>query len=116
MVGLWIALEDADIENSCLWFVPKSHKNSLGVKMIFTTLEVKKQTIGSLPVHNPEDFVACPAKKGLLVLIDGLVLHRSGENTSNQPRHVYTMMLGNQSGVKTTGFSLIVCPSLCSTD
>lgn len=93
LVGLWIALEDADIENSCLWFVPKSHKNGLGVKMTFTTGEdgeVKKQTIGSLPVHNPEDFVACPAKKGSLVLIDGLVLHRSGENTSNRSRHVYT--------------------------
>ena len=26
LIGLWIALEDAEIENGCLWFLPGSHK------------------------------------------------------------------------------------------
>ena len=26
--GIWIALEDADEDNSCLWFVPGSHKGN----------------------------------------------------------------------------------------
>ena len=28
VIGLWIALEDADLENGCLWFIPGSHKGS----------------------------------------------------------------------------------------
>ena len=26
VTGIWIALEDAKIENGCLWFIPGSHK------------------------------------------------------------------------------------------
>ena len=29
VIGLWIALEDADIENGCLWFIPGSHKGRI---------------------------------------------------------------------------------------
>jgi ectoine hydroxylase-related dioxygenase (phytanoyl-CoA dioxygenase family) len=25
IMGVWIALEDATIENGCLWFIPGSH-------------------------------------------------------------------------------------------
>jgi len=28
VVGLWIALEDATVDNGCLWFLPGSHKGS----------------------------------------------------------------------------------------
>ena len=24
--GIWVALEDAKIDNGCLWFIPGSHK------------------------------------------------------------------------------------------
>jgi ectoine hydroxylase-related dioxygenase (phytanoyl-CoA dioxygenase family) len=26
IMGVWIALEDATLENGCLWFIPGSHK------------------------------------------------------------------------------------------
>lgn len=26
LVGVWIALDDATLENGCLWFIPGSHK------------------------------------------------------------------------------------------
>ena len=26
IVGLWLALEDATVDNGCLWFIPGSHK------------------------------------------------------------------------------------------
>ena len=28
LLGLWLALEDADLENSCLWYVPGSHNKT----------------------------------------------------------------------------------------
>ena len=84
LVGFWIALEDADIENSCLWFVPKSHKNHVNVG------SSKNSTDGPHSAVGCDDFVAGPVKKGSLVLIDGRVLHKSEENTSNRSRHIYT--------------------------
>ncbi|XP_060599353.1 phytanoyl-CoA dioxygenase domain-containing protein 1-like isoform X1 [Ruditapes philippinarum] len=29
LVGLWLALEDATLENGCLWFIPGSHKRGI---------------------------------------------------------------------------------------
>ena len=26
LIGFWIALEDATLDNGCLWFIPGSHK------------------------------------------------------------------------------------------
>ena len=94
--GFWIALEDADIENSCLWFVPKSHKNGVGMRMKFLPNEegkIKQSTTGSLPDVKPEDYVAGPVKKGSLVMIDGLVVHKSELNNSARSRHIYTFHL-----------------------
>lgn len=28
VVGLWLALEDATVDNGCLWFIPGSHKGA----------------------------------------------------------------------------------------
>ncbi|XP_045923406.1 phytanoyl-CoA dioxygenase domain-containing protein 1 isoform X2 [Micropterus dolomieu] len=74
VMGLWIALEDATINNGCLWFIPGSHNNFTG----------REQT------YDDEKFVAAPVKKGGVVLIHGEVVHRSAENTSEDSRHVYT--------------------------
>ena len=29
LLGFWIALEDADLENGCMWFAPGSHKSGI---------------------------------------------------------------------------------------
>jgi phytanoyl-CoA hydroxylase len=38
----------------------------------------------------PEDFIPVPVKAGSLVLIHGLVHHRSGQNNSDKSRWIYT--------------------------
>ena len=38
MVGLWFALEDATIENGCLWVIPGGHR--LGLKSRFVRVEI----------------------------------------------------------------------------
>jgi len=30
LAGLWFALEEATLENGCLWFIPGSHKGREG--------------------------------------------------------------------------------------
>jgi len=44
VVGLWLALEDATVDNSCLWFIPGSHKGLLLVYELMTMLIVTENT------------------------------------------------------------------------
>jgi phytanoyl-CoA hydroxylase len=92
-MGLWVALEDATLENGCLWALPGGHR--LGLKRRFkraagggTTFEEYDRT----PV--PEDqMVPLPVQAGTLVVLHGLLPHRSGENRSPRSRHAYSVHL-----------------------
>ncbi|KAL4219479.1 Phytanoyl-CoA dioxygenase domain-containing protein 1 [Mactra antiquata] len=105
LVGFWIALEDATLENGCLWFIPGSHKNGIhgNRRMIRTP---KKQEgdaettfTGTQEKYDPKDFIAGPVKKGTMVLIHGEVVHKSEKNLSSNSRHIYTFHVFDQKGV-----------------
>ena len=50
VVGVWIALEDATVENGCLWVIPGSHTGAF----IFSTLVCKQPNLRSEP--NPRRY------------------------------------------------------------
>ena len=89
--GLWFALEDATLENGCLWAIPGGHK--LGLKSRFlraqgggTRFEVYDRTPW------PTDLlVPLEVKQGTLILLDGLLPHMSHPNRSPRSRHAYTL-------------------------
>ncbi|XP_026152776.1 phytanoyl-CoA dioxygenase domain-containing protein 1 isoform X1 [Mastacembelus armatus] len=91
VMGLWIALEDASVNNGCLWFIPGSHNSGISRRMVRTPKGTYPLTdfIGREKAYDEEKFVAAPVKKGGVVLIHGEVVHRSVENTSEDSRHVY---------------------------
>ncbi len=97
VVGFWIALEDADMENACLWFAPGSQKLGTSRRMVRTTLEdgtVSTKFEGESPPYpNPEEYVPAPVKRGSLILINGEVVHKSEENKSGRSRNIYTFHL-----------------------
>lgn len=55
-----------------------------------TSVPEKLVYVGGDRNYPDEDFVPCPVKKGSLVLIHGLVAHKSEANKSNKSRHAYT--------------------------
>ena len=87
-VGFWVALEDATIENGCLWVASGGHKGPL--RKLFTKKN-NKMTMLSL---NDEPFektdTPLEVNKGSLVLLHGRLPHYSCENTSEKSRHAYT--------------------------
>ena len=95
LVGFWIALEDADLDNGCMWFAPGSHKSGIvgRVKRRYNNDYVDTFFEGEEPSTKPEEFVAVPTKKGSLVLIHGEVVHKSGANTSDRSRTIFTFHL-----------------------
>lgn len=95
LVGFWIALEDADLENGCMWFAPGSHKKGV-VGRLKRRLENGAMATfyeGDRPSISPEEFIAVPVQKGTLVLLHGEVVHKSGANSSDRSRNIYTFHL-----------------------
>lgn len=95
LVGFWIALEDADLENGCMWFAPGTHKNGVVGRLKRTVKNGAMDTVyeGDTPGTNLDEFVAVPVRKGSLVLIHGEVVHKSGPNLSDRSRNIYTFHL-----------------------
>jgi phytanoyl-CoA hydroxylase len=92
IVGLWFALEDATIQNGCLWAIPGGHRSGLKSRWVRTPVGMKFETFNAEPW--PENkLVPLEVEKGSLILLNGLLPHRSFENRSSRSRHAYTLHL-----------------------
>jgi phytanoyl-CoA hydroxylase len=105
MAGLWFALEDATIENGCLWAISGGHR--LGLKSRFMRvfpatdgLEAGYRSPGTAKTvfrvfdDSPwpeERLVPLEVKKGTLIVLHPLLPHLSRENKSPKSRHAYTL-------------------------
>ena len=92
IVGLWFALEDATIENGCLWAIQGGHRSGLKSRWVRTPEGMKFETFDAEPWPENE-LVPLEVTKGTLILLDGLLPHRSFENRSSRSRHAYTLHL-----------------------
>jgi phytanoyl-CoA hydroxylase len=91
IAGLWFALEDATIENGCLWVIPGGHKHGLKSRWIRSaTGAMEFETYDAEPWPEAE-LVPLEVKKGSLIVLHGLLPHRSFENKSPNSRHAYTL-------------------------
>jgi phytanoyl-CoA hydroxylase len=92
-LGFWFALEDATLENGCLWALPGGH--TLGLKKRFVRAEGGGTAFQVLdPTPLPEEgMVPLEVTKGTLVVLHGLLPHKSGANTSPKSRHAYSLHL-----------------------
>ena len=93
IAGLWFALEDATIENGCLWAIPGGHRLGLKSRWLRTAEgRMDFETYDTTPW--PEDeLTPLEVSKGSLILLHGLLPHRSLENRSSRSRHAYTLHL-----------------------
>lgn len=93
IAGLWFALEDANVENGCLWAIPGGHRHGLKSRWLRTDEgRMEFETYDATPW--PEnDLVPLEVSKGSLILLHGLLPHRSFENRSPRSRHAYTLHL-----------------------
>lgn len=80
LTGAWIAMDDATIENGCLWVIPGSHK--LGILWPQRTHHDRRFdcTGEAIFPYSPADEVPVEVKKGSIVFFNGYLLHRSLPN------------------------------------
>jgi ectoine hydroxylase-related dioxygenase (phytanoyl-CoA dioxygenase family) len=88
LIGAWIAVDDATIDNGCLWVIPRSHQSGY--------------LCPQRPHNNPEEFdfageshgfdesreEPVEVKAGTVVFFNGYLLHRSRKNRSEVYRRV----------------------------
>ncbi|XP_060868756.1 phytanoyl-CoA dioxygenase domain-containing protein 1 homolog isoform X1 [Metopolophium dirhodum] len=94
LVGFWIALDDATLENGCLWVIPGSHKTDIHKRLIRNpdkSSAISKTIFqGTYPEYEQSLYVPLAVEKSSLVLIHGKVVHKSEQNKSQYSRHAYT--------------------------
>ncbi|KAH9316545.1 hypothetical protein KI387_025172, partial [Taxus chinensis] len=87
--GLWLALEDATIENGCIWALPKSHKEGLVRRFLRDSNGVHYDKPS--PPYDYNDFVPIEVKAGALLVIHGDLVHHSFQNKSLKSRHALSL-------------------------
>ncbi|NML61238.1 phytanoyl-CoA dioxygenase family protein [Massilia sp. RP-1-19] len=87
----WFALEDATIDNGCLWVEPGGHRGPMRERFLRNGDAIRMEKLDTTPW--PDDSVAVPleAKAGSLVVFHGLLPHYSAPNRSPASRHAYTL-------------------------
>jgi len=90
-VGFWFALENATVENGCMWAKPGGHKTPL--RSWFRRKEsggTEFQTFDSSP-YDLDGTIPLEVKKGACIVLDGMLPHYSLPNTSNRSRQAYAV-------------------------
>ena len=90
LTGVWIPIDDAAIDNGCLWFIPGSHESG----ELFRMERHGRDDYDNAPVaigFDDQSEVPVEVKAGDVVFFDGHLLHRSGPNTTERPRHALVM-------------------------
>jgi len=90
ILGLWFALEDATLENGCLWVLPGGHQRGLKSRWVRAENGMQSETFDTSPWAE-EELIPLEVRKGSLIVLNGLLPHRSLENHSSKSRHAYTL-------------------------
>jgi len=91
-LGFWFAIEDATEANGCMWAPPGGHQGPLRQRFEREGDTTRMVTLDPRPL--PEHgFVPLAVPQGSLVVLHGLLPHRSGANRSPRSRHAYTLHL-----------------------
>lgn len=93
IAGLWFALEDATVDNGCLWALPGGHQHGLKSRWRRSQDERMEFEIFDDEPWPKEGLVPLEVPKGTLILLHGLLPHCSFENRSPRSRHAYTLHL-----------------------
>jgi phytanoyl-CoA hydroxylase len=81
LIGAWMALDDANVENGCLWVIPGSHKHGILWQLEETDdprFDCTRESRG-FP-YQDDEAIPVEVKAGAIVFFNGYLLHRSLPN------------------------------------
>jgi phytanoyl-CoA hydroxylase len=94
VTGFWFAVEDATLENGCLWAAPGGHRGPL--RELFKRTPDGRGTmfeeLDATPLPTPpDDLVPLEVEAGTMVVLHGRLPHWSDVNRSAKSRHAYSL-------------------------
>jgi phytanoyl-CoA hydroxylase len=90
-IGLWFALEDATLENGCMWAIPGGHHTAVKSRSIRNEKDEVSPVVYDESPWELEKMVPLEVPQGSLVVLHGLLPHMSKENVSAKSRNAYTL-------------------------
>ncbi len=91
VLGLWFALEDATLENGCLWAIPGGHRTPLKSRSIRNKNDQVSIEVYDSSPWQLDNMIPLEVPQGSLIVLHGLVPHMSKENISPRSRHAYAL-------------------------
>ncbi len=98
VTGFWFAIEDATLDNGCLWAAPGGHRT--GLRKVFKRLGpdfadddagTEFEVLDTTPLPSPAELVPLEVRAGTMVVLNGLLPHWSDVNRSAASRHAYSL-------------------------
>jgi len=87
----WFALEDATLDNGCMWAEPGGHRGPMRERFLRNGDDVRMEKLSDLAWPDNSTAVPLECKAGSLVCFHGLLPHYSAPNRSAVSRHAYTL-------------------------
>ena len=87
----WFALEDAHLDNGCLWVDPGGHRGPLRERFVRTGSGAAIEKLDDAPWPDSGSAMPLEVGAGTLVVFHGLLPHYSAANRSPVSRHAYTL-------------------------
>ena len=87
----WFALEDATLNNGCLWVEVGGHRGPMRERFVRSGDVVTMEKLDATPWPDSRTAVPLEVKAGTLVVFHGLLPHYSAPNRSAHSRHAYTL-------------------------
>jgi len=93
VTGIWIAIEDANRDNGCLWVQPGGHRSRLReiYQVDWAKREGQLTELDKTPWPHKNEAVAVEVPAGSVVIFHDHMPHYSSQNRSPQSRHAFTM-------------------------
>jgi phytanoyl-CoA hydroxylase len=93
VIGFWVAVEDANRDNGCLWVQPGGHRSPLRdvYEYNHAAQHGELRSVGDLPWPAEEEALAVEVPAGSLVIFHDHMPHYSSQNRSDRSRHAFTM-------------------------
>jgi len=99
VTGIWVAIEDANLGNGCLWVQPGGHRSPLReiYQVDWSRHEGKLTDLDPTPWPAIGEAVAVEVPAGSVVLFNDHMPHYSSQNRSAFSRHAFTMHVSEKN-------------------
>jgi len=87
----WFALEDATLDNGCLWVLPGGHCGPLREVVVRDGARLRQQTLDPMPWPAQRDALPLAVPAGTLICLHGHLPHCSDANRSPRSRLAYVL-------------------------